>query len=129
MKMMDSRECAWYCAGYALQKKGYDIRILKIAGLSDLADYLVFASGDSDRQVQAIAEAVRMGLKRKKRPAFAVDGMREGRWVLLDYGDVMVHVFQKAVREFYDLEGMWSEAPELPLPPDSWFEAAVAPKP
>ena len=127
--MMDSRECAWYCAGYALQKKGYDIRILKIAGLSDLADYLVFASGDSDRQVQAIAEAVRMGLKRKKRPAFAVDGMREGRWVLLDYGDVMVHVFQKAVREFYDLEGMWSEAPELPLPPDSWFEAAAASKP
>ncbi|NLV25220.1 MAG: ribosome silencing factor [Deltaproteobacteria bacterium] len=112
---MDSKERARRCAHYAMEKKGYNIRILEIGRLSDLADFLVFVSGNSDRQVQAIAEAVRLGLKRNEgTPPLAVEGMREGRWVLIDYGDVMVHVFQQPVRDFYDLEGMWSEAAEVP---------------
>ncbi len=114
---MDSKERARRCAHYAMDKKGYNIRILDIAPVSDLADYLVFVSGTSDRQVQAIAEGIRLGLKHnEKTPPLAVEGMREGRWVLIDYGDVMVHVFQQPVRDFYDLEGMWNEAAELPLP-------------
>ncbi|MBN1142358.1 MAG: ribosome silencing factor [Deltaproteobacteria bacterium] len=114
-KNLDSKERARHCAHYASEKKGYNIRILGIGPWSDLADYLVFVSGQSDRQVQAIAETIRVGLKRDLGvPPLAVEGMREGRWVLIDYGDVMVHVFQQPVRDFYDLEGMWSEAPELP---------------
>jgi len=113
---LDSKERARRCAHYALEKKGYNIRILEISRLSDLADFLVFVSGSSDRQVQAIAEAIRLGLKRNEEVSpLAVEGMREGRWVLIDYGDVMVHVFQPPVRDFYDLEGMWSEAAELPI--------------
>ncbi|NLC70402.1 MAG: ribosome silencing factor [Desulfuromonadaceae bacterium] len=114
---MDSKERARRCAHYALEKKGYNIRILEISPLSDLADYLVFVSGNSDRQVQAIAESVRLGLKGNEETSpLAVEGMREGRWVLIDYGDVMVHVFQQPVRDFYDLEGMWNEASELSFP-------------
>jgi ribosome-associated protein len=93
------------------------MKVLHISSLSTITDYLVIASGTSNRQVQAIAEAVSVGLKDKYNIApIAVEGMKEGRWVLLDYGDVMVHVFQQQVREFYDLDGLWSEAPELEIP-------------
>ena len=92
------------------------MKILDISELSSLTDYLVLASGTSDRQVQAIAESVRLGLKENYNLLpIAVEGMNEGRWVLLDYGDVMVHVFQQDVRTFYDLDGLWAEAPTLPI--------------
>jgi len=110
-----SRDRALLCADYALDKKAENVRILNVHGLSSLTDYLVIASGRSDRQVQAIAEAVRVEMKHRHATApLAVEGMNEGRWVLVDYGDVMVHVFQEPVREFYDLDGLWREAPEIP---------------
>ncbi len=117
---MPSKHRALLCADYALDKKATNVRILEVKGLSSLTDYLLIASGRSDRQVQAIAENVRLGLKRDHTtPPLAVEGMAGGRWILLDYGDVMVHIFQEPVREFYDLDGLWSEAPEIPLPAGS----------
>ena len=117
---MPSKRRALLCADYALDKKATNVRILEVKGLSSLTDYLLIASGRSDRQVQAIAENVRMGLKKDHAtPPLAVEGMEGGRWVLLDYGDVMVHIFQEPVRDFYDLDGLWSEAPEIPLPAGS----------
>lgn len=114
---LQSKDRALLCADYALEKKADHVRILNVRGLSSLTDYLVIASGRSDRQVQAIAEAVRVGMKHDHTLApLAVEGMKDGRWVLVDYGDVMVHVFQEPVREFYDLDGLWREAPEVPLP-------------
>jgi ribosome-associated protein len=114
---LEAKQKALLCAHYALEKKAFDIRILEISELSSLTDYLVIASGNSDRQVQAIAEAVRLGCKnQEKLSPLGVEGMKEGRWILLDYGDVMVHFFQPAVREFYDIESMWTEAPQVPLP-------------
>jgi len=111
------KERALLCAGYALEKKAFNVRLLEVKGLSSLTDYLLLASGRSDRQVQAVAESVRLGLKKDYATApMAVEGMREGRWVLLDYGDVMVHVFQQPIREFYDLDGLWIEASEIPVP-------------
>lgn len=115
---MQSRTCAQLAADYALDKKAFNLRLLEVRELSSLTDYLLLASGRSDRQVQAIAEGIRLGLKKDHETLpLAVEGMEEGRWVLLDYGDVMVHVFQEPVREFYDLDGLWSEAPTVPLPP------------
>lgn len=112
-----SKDRALLCADFALEKKAEHVRVLNVRGLSSLTDYLVIASGRSDRQVQAIAEAVRVGMKHHHAtPPLAVEGMNEGRWVLVDYGDVMVHVFQEPVREFYDLDGLWREAPEVALP-------------
>ena len=114
---MLGKERALLCAGYALDKKAFNVKLLEVRGLSSLTDYLVLASGRSDRQVQAVAESIRLGLKKDHdTPPTAVEGMREGRWVLLDYGDVMVHVFQQPIREFYDLDGLWHEAQEIPIP-------------
>ena len=114
---MQAKECALTAAEYALEKKGLDLRLLEIRGLSSLTDYLMIVTGRSDRQVQAIAEAIRMGFKKDhKLLPLAVEGMDEGRWVLLDYGEVMIHVFQEPVRQFYDLEGLWSEAPDVQVP-------------
>lgn len=111
------------CAAYALEKKAHNVRLLEVKGLSSLTDYLLIATGRSDRQVQAIAEGVRMGLKKDHAtPPLAVEGMNEGRWVLIDYGDVMVHVFQEPVREFYDLDGLWSEAAEIAVPEQYHWE-------
>ncbi len=114
---LQSKDRALLAADYALDKKALNLRILEVKGLSSLTDYLLIASGRSDRQVQAIAEGVRLGLKQDHDTLpLAVEGMNEGRWVLLDYGDVMVHVFQEPVRDFYDLDGLWSEAPTVALP-------------
>lgn len=117
---MLSKDRALLCATYALEKKALNVRVLNVRGLSSLTDYLVIASGQSDRQVQAIAESVRIGLKQNHDLApMAVEGVREGRWVLLDYGDVMVHVFHEPVRDYYDLDGLWREAIEVPVPDDA----------
>ncbi len=120
---MESKQRAILCAAYALEKKAFDVRVLEVRGLSSLTDYLLLASGRSDRQVQAVAESVRLGLKKEHATLpLAVEGMNEGRWVLIDYGDVMVHVFQQPVRDFYDLDGLWSEAVEVPIPDEYHWE-------
>jgi len=120
---LESKQRAILCAAYALEKKAVDVRLLEVRGLSSLTDYLLIASGRSDRQVQAVAESVRLGLKKEHATLpLAVEGMNEGRWVLIDYGDVMVHVFQQPVREFYDLDGLWSEAVEVPIPEEYHWE-------
>lgn len=101
---------------YALDKKGFDLKLFDVREMSSLTDFLLIVSGRSDRQVQAIAENVRIELKNTHEELpLAVEGMDQGRWILLDYGELMVHVFQPDVREFYDLEGLWSEAPEITI--------------
>jgi len=114
---LQSKDRALLCAAYALDKKVLDLRILEVKGLSCLTDYLVIGTGRSDRQVQAVAESVHLGLKKDHAILpLGVEGMKEGRWVLIDYGDVMVHIFQEPVRAFYDLDGLWTEAPDVPIP-------------
>lgn len=116
---MNSDTLAQLCAKSALDKKALDLRILHITELSSLADYLVIATGTSDRHVQAIAEAVRIELKQNHASTpIAIEGLDDGRWVLIDYGDVMVHIFQEDVRKFYDLEGLWIEAPNIEVVED-----------
>jgi ribosome-associated protein len=101
---------------YALDKKGFNLKLLDVRELSSLTDYLLLVSGRSDRQVQAVAENIKLEFKNKHQELpLAIEGMDQGRWVLLDYGEFMVHVLQEPVREFYDLEGLWNEAAEVPL--------------
>ncbi len=116
---MHSKEKALFCASQVLDKKTINVRILDVRNLSSLTDFLVLASGGSDRQVQAAADAVQQELKKQHdtRP-LGIEGMKEGRWVLIDYGDVMVHVFHEPTRQYYDLDGLWSDAEEVPLPED-----------
>ncbi|SEA60624.1 ribosome-associated protein [Desulfuromusa kysingii] len=113
---MQSIETGMLAVKYALDKKAVNLKLLDVRDLSTLTDYLLIATGRSDRQVQAIAENIKTELKHSHHVLpLAIEGMDKGRWVLLDYGDIMVHVFQQSVREFYDLEGLWSEAPEVEL--------------
>lgn len=113
---MQSIETALLAVDYALDKKGVDLKLLDVRELSTLTDFLLLITGRSDRQVQAIAENIRTEFKHQHSVMpLAIEGMDKGSWVLLDYGDIMVHVFQQSVREFYDLEGLWSDAPEVKL--------------
>jgi len=113
---LQAREIALLAVDYALDKKGIDLKLFDVQELSSLTDYLLLVSGRSDRQVQAIAENIKAEFKHHHDMLpLAIEGMGQGRWVLLDYGELMVHVFQQPIREFYDLEGLWSEAPEVEL--------------
>ena len=120
---MQSKERALFCASQILDKKATNVRILDVRKLSSLTDFLVLASGSSDRQVQASAEAVHQGLKKQHETLpLGIEGMQEGRWVLIDYGDVMVHVFHEPVRQFYDLDGLWNDALEVAIPEEDMAE-------
>jgi ribosome-associated protein len=112
---LSSRERAIECALLALDKKALDIKVLEIGKLSSIADYLVFASGRSDKQTQAIADSIRKGLK-KFGKAIDVEGLKEGNWIVIDYGDVIVHIFQEEVRRYYNLDDLWIAAPSLEIP-------------
>jgi ribosome-associated protein len=117
--ILQSDQRARLCAAYALEKKAENLRLLDVRGLSSLTDYLLIVSGRSDRQVEAIAESIRLGMKKDHELLpLAVEGLKEGNWVLIDYGDLMIHVFQPHVRDFYDLEGLWQEAREVGLDPE-----------
>jgi ribosome-associated protein len=112
---LDSRERALRCAELAFDRKAFDIRVVEITKVSSIADFLVIISGGSDRQVQAIADSIRVGLK-KYGKVNDVEGEAEGKWIVMDYGDVLVHIFHDPIRRYYDLDGLWSMAPELELP-------------
>ena len=117
---MQSKDRAQKCADFALDKKAFNVRILDVRKISSLTDFLVLASGSSDRQVKAAAESVHLGLKKEHNTMpIGIEGINEGRWVLIDYGDVMVHVFHEPVRLFYDLDGLWCDAIEIPCQAES----------
>jgi len=100
-------------AGLALEKQAEKVIILNVKKLSSVSDYLLICSAQSDRQVQAIANAIIDGLRKEGERAFGAEGLTEGHWALLDFNDVVAHVFLEPVRIFYDLEGLWAEAPFL----------------
>jgi ribosome-associated protein len=97
-------------AAFALEKKGKDVVILELAGLTDIADSFVIASGMSERHVRTVADGVERGFKDKGILPISTEGYDEGRWIIMDYGDVLVHVFLEDLRELYDLESLWIEA-------------------
>jgi len=106
-------ELAGICARVADDKKGEDIVVLDVRGLSSFTDYFVIVSGRSTRHVQGLAEAIEAELRAKRISSKHSEGLREGIWVLLDFDDVVVHIFYRDKREFYDLEGLWHDAPRL----------------
>jgi ribosome-associated protein len=114
-------ERAIKCAAMALDKKALDVTILEIGRLSSIADYLVLASGRSDKQTQAIADSVKQGLK-KFGKALDIEGVKEGQWIVIDYGDVIVHIFQEDIRRYYDLDGLWAAAPNVAIPAEYLWE-------
>ena len=103
-------ELAQICASAALDTQAEDLVILDVRGLATFSDYFVIMNGKSTRHVQALAETIENALRSKRVKASTAEGLAEGLWVLLDFDDVIVHIFYHEQRKFYDLEGLWSEA-------------------
>ena len=97
-------------------RKAINVVALDVADLTSYADVFIICSGRSNRQVSAIADFIKTDLKKHKIKPLSVEGTKDGHWVLLDYGHVIIHVFYEPVREFYDLEGLWSDAKRIKTP-------------
>jgi ribosome-associated protein len=109
------QELAQICAGAALDTQAEDLVILDVRGLATFTDYCVIMNGKSTRHVQALAEAIETAVRSKRVKASSAEGLAEGLWVLLDFDDVIVHIFYHEQRKFYNLEGLWSEAKRVSI--------------
>ncbi len=98
------------CGRLADDKKALDVVVMDLTGITDIADHFVIAGGTSERHVRTIADGIREGMKQEGARPLAVEGYDEGRWVILDYQSVVVHIFLEQLRELYDLESLWIEA-------------------
>jgi len=103
----------------AADKKALDMIVLDMREASSITDFFLICSGGSNRQVQAIADAIDEQLRERGVASLGVEGYEEARWILMDYGDVIVHVFSQDTREFYDLERLWANAPKVDLTDES----------
>lgn len=115
---MESLDKALLCTKIIRERKAINPILFEVAGLTTIADYFIIASGSSSRQVQAISKHVTRRMREEGFRAYGVEGENEGQWVLMDYGDVIIHLFYHQVREFYDLEGLWAEAPRVQMVED-----------
>jgi ribosome-associated protein len=97
----------------AEDRKAVELRVLHLEKVSDFTDYFLICSGTSERQVQAIADAVQEKMREERVRPLHVEGYNRGQWVLLDYGDFVVHIFQEEPRRFYSLERLWGDAPDV----------------
>lgn len=122
-----SKELALAAVDAALTKNALEPILLRVAEQCDYANYVLVVSGRSGRQVEAIAEAIQSGMKELGNDSLGREGDRRGQWILLDFNDLVVHIFYHPVREHYDLEGLWADAEkvELEVPPELRHAAAV----
>jgi ribosome-associated protein len=112
----DSKQRALLLINALLEKKAKDIVLLNVREISAFADYFIICSGTSDRQVRAIASHIQENSKKAGLIPLGVEGKEKGQWLLLDYDDVIVHIFFEPTRAFYDLERLWSEASRTVIP-------------
>ncbi|MDD5005328.1 MAG: ribosome silencing factor [Candidatus Omnitrophica bacterium] len=115
---MESREKSRLAAKFAKGKKAEGIVILDMRKIANFCEYFVICSGSSDRQVVSIADAIEEGFIKQKVKASNSNGAKNGAWMLLDYGDVIIHIFNKEIREYYNLERLWIDAKRVRIPKD-----------
>ncbi len=114
-KIDDTKIKALSIAKAAQDKKAEGLLVLDVRELTPIADYFVICSGNTSRQVKAIADEIDFQLSKERTSPHHIEGMPECRWVLMDYGDIVVHVFDTETREYYDLEGLWGDAVRVPV--------------
>ena len=112
---MQTLDKAKLCVKIIGEKKALDPILIKVGKLTSITDYFLSASGNSSRQVQAITRHLQRRMREEGFRADGIEGEQEGHWVLMDYGDIVIHLFYQPSREFYDLEGLWIEAPRVNL--------------
>ncbi|MCX7703802.1 MAG: ribosome silencing factor [Planctomycetota bacterium] len=110
---MSSREVALLCARIAYRMKGEQVTVLNVRNLFPLADYFVIVTSNSRVHSQALCAEIEEELKNRKIQQLGIEGQEEGRWILMDYCDVIVHIFLEEVREYYDLEMLWGDAKKV----------------
>lgn len=120
----DGLQKALLCAQAVIDKKAENVKILDLSELSGFTDYFVICNGASDRQVQTIGQAVGDAMDVQGYELLSAEGLQEGRWVLMDFGDVIVHVFLDALRDYYDLENLWKDAPKIGIPTEFYGQGA-----
>ena len=114
---LSASERALAIAASALEKKALAPMLLDLCGLADFTDYFLIIEGTSRTHVQALAEGIRLFAKHElNEPSIMIEGIRSARWVLVDLGDIVIHIFDGETRGFYDLEGMWADAPRIDVP-------------
>jgi ribosome-associated protein len=123
-----SKHLALVALGGALEKKALEPVLLDVRELASYTDHILLVSGRSDRQVMAISEGILEALAKENVRPIGTEGLKGGQWTLLDFGDVIVHVFYHPVRELYDLESFWVDAPRVPIdvPPEARIGAEEA---
>ncbi len=112
---INGKEQVLLCVNASLKNKAKNLIILNVKESSSFADYFIICSGTSDRQVQAITAAIQENLKAYGILPLGIEGERLGKWVLMDYEDVIIHIFYEPVREFYDIERLWSDAQRMEI--------------
>jgi ribosome-associated protein len=110
---LDSKDFANIISEMIFVKKGYDVKIIDLRNLASFADYFVICSADSDTQVKAIADEIEKKLRDEGIKCWHKEGYMALQWVLLDYVDVVIHIFKKEARNFYNLEKLWGDAPTI----------------
>jgi ribosome-associated protein len=118
-KKISTKRSVLLSVNAALEKKARRILVLNVKKMSSLSDYFIICSGNSDRQVQAIASFIEETLKKAGKRPIGIEGERVGKWVLMDYGDVVIHIFYDPIRDFYDLERLWTDVPRLEIEDDA----------
>ncbi|NOX97502.1 MAG: ribosome silencing factor [Nitrospirae bacterium] len=113
--MIESKKVAFLAATAAEEKKAENIVILDLRKVATFTNYFLICSADSTVQAQAIAQAIQERLEKSKLSAWHLEGYKEGKWILLDYSDVIIHIFIKETRLFYNLEGLWGDAKVLEI--------------
>ena len=111
------------CIQAALDKKAEDLVVLEVAKFSSFTDYFIICHGHSTRQVKGIARHIEEKVGEAGFEPLGVEGYNEGKWILMDYNDIIVHIFQKPIRDFYDLERLWIEAPRIEIDKDKPFNS------
>ncbi len=115
---IEPKDKARFASKLALSKKAEDLVVLDLRKATNFCDYFLICSGNSQKQVESIADAIKEGFSRNKIKTASSNGTRNGLWALLDFGDLVVHVFYKEVREYYNLERLWIDAQKVRIPKD-----------
>lgn len=115
---LDSAGRLLMCINAILERKAHDIVVLQVTEVSSFADYLIICAATSDRQVQAISNTVQENLKKAGIFPLGIEGERYGQWILMDFDDVIIHIFYEPVRSLYQIERIWTDVPRLEIGED-----------
>jgi ribosome-associated protein len=119
MENNESLNKAKFCLEIIRERKAVDPILIEMAELGSITDYFLIAGGNSSRQVQAMTRHLQKRMREKGYRPLGIEGEQDGHWVLMDFGDVIIHLFYQPFREFYDLEGLWIDAPRVELENDA----------